>query len=308
MVRRDRSPERNWSLDGTNDPLSRPTPDVSSNQRLDKCQGPITEKSRDEDWTWWVTGCSTILASKVCLHSLTSLIREGRADDRSIPAIIANTEPSGLEYVLEVANIDMERNRQLRLKGKKSNGAQSYQSTTTSASATPSIHMGTSTSASSRSIISSGGHHEEVDEFVTNTVPGFSYLGQNTISNSTSSYPSPAGQSTQNESGPIWQDTTESGESGDQSFWELINGGAVDDLDFSAFLQEIQWRWICYLTSWLDMTYTYYGRYIYIYGDRTLLCDEIDLKSDLFWSEMIYTYYWRCMNGDQDTTTWYDTT
>jgi len=166
------------------------------------------------------------------------LIREGRADDRSIPAIIANTKPSGLEYVLEVANIDMERNRQLRLKGKKSNDAQSYQSTTTSASATPSVYMGNaSVATSSTSIPSPGGHHKDIDELLTNTVPGFNYLGQNPISDPTSYHPSPAGGSTWNDSAPVWQETTEVGGSGDKSLWELINGGAVDDLDFSAFLQ-----------------------------------------------------------------------
>jgi hypothetical protein len=158
-----------------------------------------------------------------------------RANDRSIPAIIANTKQSGLDDVLEVPNMDLEKHQQLRLKGKSSNGTRSYQSTT----ASPSIHMdNTSTANSSTSITSSEGHHKEVDEFLTNTVPGFNYLGQNPISNSTSYYPSPAGESTQNDSGLIWQETTESGGSGDQSIWELINGGTVEDLDFSAFLQD----------------------------------------------------------------------
>jgi hypothetical protein len=133
--------------------------------------------------------------------------------------------------------MDMERHRQLRLKGKISNGTRSYQSTTASASVTPSLYMDTSTATSSTSTTSSGGHHKEVDEFLTNTVPGFNYLGQNPISNSTSYYPSPAGESTQNGSATVQQETTEPGGSGDQSFWELINGGAVEDLDFSAFLQ-----------------------------------------------------------------------
>jgi hypothetical protein len=164
------------------------------------------------------------------------------ADDRSIPAIIANTKQSGLDNVLEIPNMDMERHQQLRLKGKSSNGTRSYQSTTASASATPSIYMGSaSAGTSSTSTTSSGGHHKEVDEFLTNTVPGFNYLGQNPISNSNSSYPSPAGQSTQNESASAWQETTElpnvNVHAGDQSFWDLINGGTVDDLDFSAFLQ-----------------------------------------------------------------------
>jgi hypothetical protein len=96
--------------------------------------------------------------------------------------------------------------------------------------------MDISTATSSTSITSSGGQHKEVDEFLTNTVPGFNYLGQNPISTSNSSYPSPAGPSVQNDSAPIWQETTDSGGSGDQSFWELINGGTVEDLDFSAFL------------------------------------------------------------------------
>jgi hypothetical protein len=99
----------------------------------------------------------------------------------------------------------------------------------------------TSAGTSSTSITSPGGHHKEVDEFLTNTVPGFNYLGQNPISNSNSSYPSPAEQSTQNESASAWQETTElpnvNVHAGDQSFWDLINGGTVDDLDFSAFLQ-----------------------------------------------------------------------
>jgi hypothetical protein len=164
-----------------------------------------------------------------------------RADDRSIPAIIANTKQSGLDNVLEIPNMDMERHPQLRLKGKSSNGTRSYQSTTASASATPSIYMDTSTATSSTSITSSGGHHKEVDEFLTNAVPGFNYLGQNPISNSNSSYPSPAGQSTQNESTSARKETTElpnvNVHPGDQSFWDLINGGTVEDLDFSAFLQ-----------------------------------------------------------------------
>lgn len=164
-----------------------------------------------------------------------------RADDRSIPAIIANTKQSGLDNVLEIPNMDMERHQQLRLRGMSSNGTRSYQSTTASASATPSVYMDTSTATSSTSITNSGGHHKEVDEFLTNTVPGFNYLGQNPISNSNSSYPSPAGQSTQNESASARQETTElpnvNVHVGDQSFWDLINGGTVDDLDFSAFLQ-----------------------------------------------------------------------
>jgi hypothetical protein len=164
------------------------------------------------------------------------------ADDRSIPAIIANTKQSGLDNVLEIPNMDMEKHQQLRLKGKSSNGTRSYQATTASASATPSMYMGNaSAGTSSTSITSSGGHHKEVDEFLTNTVPGFNYLGQNPISNSNSSYPSPAGQSTQNESASARQETTElpnvNVHVGDQSFWDLINGGTVDDLDFSAFLQ-----------------------------------------------------------------------
>jgi hypothetical protein len=149
-----------------------------------------------------------------------------------------------LDNVLEIPNMDMERHQQLRLKGMSSNGTRSYQSTTASASATPSMYMGNaSAGTSSTSITNSGGHHKEVDEFLTNTVPGFNYLGQNPISNSNSSYPSPAGQSTQNESASAWQETTELPNvnvhvhAGDQSFWDLINGGTVDDLDFSAFLQ-----------------------------------------------------------------------
>jgi hypothetical protein len=134
-----------------------------------------------------------------------------RADDRSIPAIIATTKQSGLDNVLEGPNMDMERQRQLRLKGKQSNARQmdsySYHSTTASASATPSRYMdNTSTGTSSTSIKSSGGHHKEVDEFLTNAVPGFNYLGQNPLSTSNSSYSSPekfpAGSSAQNESGP----------------------------------------------------------------------------------------------------------
>lgn len=164
---------------------------------------------------------------------------------KSILAIIANTKQSGLDNVdnvLEIPNMDMERHQQLRLKGMSSNGTRSNQSTTASASATPSMYMGNaSAGTSSTSITNSGGHHKEVDEFLTNTVPGFNYLGQNPISNSNSSYPSPAGQSTQNGSASARQETTElpnvNVHAGDQSFWDLINAGTVDDLDFSAFLQ-----------------------------------------------------------------------
>jgi hypothetical protein len=182
--------------------------------------------------------------------------KEVRADDRSIPAIIATTKQSGLDNVLEGPNMDMERQRQLRLKGKQSNGrqmdSQSYLSTTASASATASIYMDTtSTGTSSTSITSCGGHHKEVDEFLTNTVPGFNYLGQNPLSTSNSSYSSPekfpAGSSAQNEPGSVWSETAElpndnvnvnvNDSTGDQSFWDLINGGTVDDLDFSALLQ-----------------------------------------------------------------------
>ena len=182
-------------------------------------------------------------------HLPLSLLRKVRADGRSIPAIIASTKQSDLDNVLEGPDMDMERHRQLRLKGKSSNGqgrrtgSASYQSTTASASvsasasATPSMHMDTSTATSSTSIKNSGGHHKEVDEFLTNSVPGFNYLGQNPISNSNSSYTSPAGSPAQNESAPIWQDITGPDGSRDQSFWDLINGGTVEDLDFSTFLQ-----------------------------------------------------------------------
>jgi len=137
----------------------------------------------------------------------------------------------------------MESHRQLRLKGKSSNGngrqvdLQSYQSTTTFAFATPSMYMDTSTATSSTSITNSGGHHKEVDEFLTNSVPGYNYLGQNPTSNSNSSYPSSAGLTGQNESAPIWQDTTGLDGSRDHSFWDLINGGTLEDVDFSTFLQ-----------------------------------------------------------------------
>jgi len=176
-------------------------------------------------------------------HLPLSLLRKMRADDRSIPAIIATTRQSGLDNVLEVPNMNIERHRQLRLKGKSSDGngrqvPQSYQSTTASASAKPSMYMNkTSTGPSSTGITNSGGHHKEVDEFLTNSVPGFNYLGQNPISNSNSSYASPAGLNARNESAPIWQDITGPDGSRDQSFWDLINGSTVEDVDFSTFLQ-----------------------------------------------------------------------
>jgi len=74
------------------------------------------------------------------------------------------------------------------------------------------------------------------------TVPDFNHLGQNPISNSNPSYSSSAGLSAQNEFASLWQvpiDAPSGNASGseDQSFWDLINGGTVEDLDFSAFLQ-----------------------------------------------------------------------
>jgi len=73
------------------------------------------------------------------------------------------------------------------------------------------------------------------------TVPRLNHLGQSSISNS-SSYPSTAGLSVQNESDSLWQQPIDApsgnaSESEDQSFWNLINGGTVEDVDFSAFLQ-----------------------------------------------------------------------
>jgi len=168
------------------------------------------------------------------------------ADDRSIPSIIGTTKQDDLDHVSDVPNTDMERRQRLPHKERQHDGRQSaplsFQSTTTSVSATPSIYMATSAGPSSISNTSSEEHHVRVDESLTNTVPGFGYLGQNPVSNSTSSYPPPAGLSAQNESASLWQERIDmpSGTadgSEDQSFWDLMNGGTVEDLDFSAFLQ-----------------------------------------------------------------------
>lgn len=74
------------------------------------------------------------------------------------------------------------------------------------------------------------------------TVPGFNHLGQNPISNSKSPYPSQTGLSAQNDFASLWQVPIDAlsdnaGGSEDQSFWDLINGGTVEDIDFSAFLE-----------------------------------------------------------------------
>ena len=74
------------------------------------------------------------------------------------------------------------------------------------------------------------------------TVPGFNHLGQTPVSNSNSSYPGSAGLSAQNGFASLRQEPIalpggNANGSEDQSFWDLINGGTVEDLDFSAFLQ-----------------------------------------------------------------------
>lgn len=113
----------------------------------------------------------------------------------------------------------------------------------------------TVSAASTQAIIPT--HHGGVDQFLTDTVPGFNFHLQNpsTTSSPVSSLPVSSSSETLptftfnhvSADGPSGNDVTapqqadfgnsESASDGDQAFWEMINGGREEDLDFSAFLR-----------------------------------------------------------------------
>lgn len=135
---------------------------------------------------------------------------------------------------------------------------------TSSTSATPSINMYNTCNANQSTGTTPLKHHKEVDTFLTNTVPGFHFHSHNPASNpnsnshsnsnsaSSSSSPDKAevsqslhntpsaglpGFEVRDVDGMDGVETFNAVSNEDQLFWDMINGGSEEVLDFSAFLQ-----------------------------------------------------------------------